>query len=69
VQDENKIKISLKAARVNAGHTQESAAQEIGVTRTVVGNWERHKTYPDAAVIPIIERVYGIKYEDIKFLP
>lgn len=64
-----RLKITLRAARVNAGHTQRSAAMELGVTQDVVGNWERFRSYPDAAVIPRIEEVYGVKYEDIIFLP
>ena len=33
-------KISLKAARVNAGLTQEQAARAIGKTKQTIVNWE-----------------------------
>ena len=37
-------KISLKAARVNAGLTQEQAAKAIGKTKQTIVNWETGKT-------------------------
>lgn len=44
-------KISLNAARVNAGLTQEQAAKAIGKTKQTIVNWETGKT--------------GIKYSDL----
>ena len=63
------LKITLKAARVNAGLTQPEAAKRLGVTKDVISNWERHKTYPDASMIPKIELVYGVEYSKLIFLP
>ena len=37
-------KITLAAARVNAGFTQEQLAERIGVTRKTYANWENGKT-------------------------
>lgn len=39
-------KITLKAARVNAGLTQEEAAQAINVTGRTLISWENGVTYP-----------------------
>jgi len=36
-------KITLKAARVNAGLTQTEAAEKIGVSATTIQNWESGK--------------------------
>lgn len=63
------LKVTLRAARVNAGLTQRTAAISLGISPDVVSNWERYKTYPDASMIPKLETLYGVKYEDILFLP
>jgi len=63
------MKITLKAARINAGYTQTEAASQIGVTRDTVGNWERGKSFPDAAQIRKLEQLYGTSYDEIIFLP
>lgn len=63
------MKITLKAARVNKGYTQEMAAAKIGVTKYTISNWECEKSYPDVMHIKIIEHVYGVSYNDLIFLP
>lgn len=63
------MKISLKAARVNAGLTQELVAKTIGVSKDTIRNWENCKTYPDAVQIKQLEKIYKITYDDIIFLP
>lgn len=63
------MKVSLKAARINARLTQKEAATLIGVTVDTIGNWERGKSYPDALKIKSIEEVYHICYDDLIFLP
>lgn len=63
------MKLSLKAARVNAGMTQEKAASLLNVTRDTIGNWERGKSFPDALQIKKIEAAYNISYDNIIFLP
>lgn len=62
-------KISIKAARVNAGMTQKEAAFKLGVSKDTIGNWERGKSFPSIKIIPEIEKIYKIKYENIIFLP
>lgn len=61
--------ISLKAARVNAGYTQAQAGHIIGVSTDTIGAWERSKSTPNSKYIPLIEKAYGIEYNDIIFLP
>lgn len=36
-------KISLEAARVNAGLTQKELAEKLGVSNTTIVNWEKRK--------------------------
>jgi transcriptional regulator with XRE-family HTH domain len=63
------MKMSLKAARVNRGLSQAEAAIMLGISKDSLGNWERGKTFPSVPQIKRIEEVYGIKYDDIIFLP
>lgn len=65
----NCLKVTLKAARVNAGLSQKEAANRIGITTDTLSNWERGKSYPNAIYINRIECVYSVKYDDIIFLP
>ncbi len=67
--DENcRVKLTLKAARVNVGITQDDAAQRFGVSKRTLVNWEQGRTFPDVSKIKMIEKVYGVKYDDIIFL-
>jgi transcriptional regulator with XRE-family HTH domain len=61
--------ITLKAARVNRGLNQQDAADIIGVSRTTLQSWETFKSFPTVAQLPAIEKAYGVKYDDILFLP
>ena len=61
-------KITLKALRVNKGLTIAQASKMIGVSAPTLSSWENGKTYPDVNQLPIIEEVYGAKYDSIKFL-
>ena len=63
------LSITLKAARVNRGLNQQEAADLIGVSRTTLQAWESCKSYPTVAQLPAIEAAYGLKYNDIIFLP
>ena len=40
------MKLTLKAARVNKGLTQEDVAKALNVTKKTVGSWEMGKTMP-----------------------
>lgn len=64
-----RLKISLKAARVNTGMTQYQAAERVGVTRATLQNWELGRSYPNALQIKAIEDAYNVRYDDIIFLP
>jgi DNA-binding XRE family transcriptional regulator len=63
------MRVSLKAARINANLGQKEAASEIGVSPETLANWEKGKSYPNVPQITRIEEVYGLKYDDIIFLP
>ena len=59
--------ITLKAARVNSGLSQEEAATKIGVSVYTLANYENGKTFPDVPIIKRIEDVYSVEYKDIFF--
>lgn len=61
--------ITLRAARVNSGLDQKTAAIRLGVTPETLGNWERGNTFPNVPQISALERLYGVNYADINFFP
>lgn len=61
--------ITLKAARVNAGLGTKTAANILGVSVDTLTNWEKAKTFPNVPQIEKIEKLYGLKYAEINFLP
>lgn len=63
------MRMTLKTARELAGLTQSVAAQRIGVNVDTLGNYERGKYYPDIPVLKRIEEVYGVRYDQLIFLP
>lgn len=63
------VKISLRAARVNAGYSQKEAAELLGVTSKTLGNWENGITFPSADKIVAICELYGVSYDNLNFLP
>ena len=62
-------KMTLKAARVNAGLTQKEAAEKFGVSNKTVCNWEKGAFFPNASKISAICEAYGVSYDDLIFLP
>ena len=62
-------KITLSAARVNAGYSQKAAAELLGVSNKTLCNWENGKTYPDQPMIEKICNLYGVTYDMINFAP
>lgn len=61
------VKITLKAARVNAGYTQSEAAARIGVSISTIKNWEAGKSYPKQPMIEKICKYYSVCYDSINF--
>lgn len=61
-------KLSLKAARVNAGLTQEEAAQAINVTWKTLISWEKGVTHPTVDKLLRLCSLYDVQISDI-FIP
>jgi len=62
-------KITLTAARVNAGYSQKRAAELLGISNKTLCNWENGKTFPDQPMIEKLCNLYGVTYDMINFAP
>lgn len=62
------FQISLAAARVNAGMTQEDVARAMRISKQTVLNWEKGKVIPKPAQFEMLCRLYAIPGDNI-FLP
>lgn len=62
------FKITLAAARVNAGLTQEQVAKALNVGKQTVVNWEKGKTEPKISQSRRLSELYNIPLDHI-FLP
>lgn len=63
------IKLTLKAARVNAGYTQTQAAMFLGVSNKTLCSWEKGQSFPTPKYIDKMCRLYGVNYDDLTFRP
>lgn len=59
------IKITLAAARVNAGLTQREVAKKMHVSLTTVVNWERGKNDIPLLKIKALSELYKMPLENI----
>lgn len=62
------FQISLAAARVNAGLTQEAVAAKMHVSKNTIINWEKGKTELSIAELTMLSDIYKIPKDHI-FLP
>lgn len=63
----NNIQITLEAARVNAGLTQEQAAINMGVDRSTIRRWEKGQKLPAIDDCKRLAEIYGIPFDFIFF--
>lgn len=63
------LKITLEAARVNAGLQQKEAAERLGISNKTLSSWENGSSFPTADKIPEICDLYGVSYDNLNFLP
>jgi DNA-binding XRE family transcriptional regulator len=59
--------IHLKAARVNAGLTQEEAAKELDISKGTLINYEKYKTKPNIEMSKRIASLYNTTVDEIIF--
>ena len=63
------MQITLKAARVNAGMTQNDAAEAVKTTSRTIASWESGKTLPDIVSFKTLCKLYGVSMDAVSFLP
>ncbi len=61
------MKITLKAARVNAGLYQDEAAKKLDITRATLSNYENEKTAIPAKTFMKMLKLYRVKEGEIFF--
>ena len=55
----------LKNARIEAGLTQEKAAERIDVSRQTISNWENEKSYPDIISVIALSDLYSVSLDEL----
>lgn len=63
------MKITVKAARVNAGLTQAEVCAELGINKGTLISYEKYRTIPDIGTAKAMAKLYGQSVNDIIFLP
>ena len=61
------FKISLAAARVNAGYTQKEAAEKITMSKRTLSRWESGKTAPTVDKFIELCRLYKCPTNAVSF--
>lgn len=59
--------ITPAAARINAGLTQDEAAQKIGITKVTLIKWEKGYVSPNTEKAEAMARLYGWPLQFIIF--
>lgn len=62
-------KMTMKAARVNVGMTQEDVAKALNISNKTVHSWENGKSFPPANRLGEICALYKCTYDDLNFSP
>lgn len=63
------MKVTLKAARVNANMTQDEVAKKVNKSKNTIQNYESGKSIPDVEMGKKLAAIYGVTVDDIIFLP
>ena len=62
-----KLQITLAAARVNAGMTQEDVAREMHVSKQTIVNWEKGNSEPSISQSKMLSELYKMPLKYIFF--
>jgi len=61
------VKISLAAARVNAGLTQSDVAEKLGVTKQTILDWEKGRSEPKVSQAIEMSELFNMPLSAIFF--
>ena len=59
--------ISIKAARVNAGYTQEEVAKALKKSKNTIVSYEAYTSSPDITVAIAMAELFGMSVDDINW--
>lgn len=59
--------ITLRAARINAGYTQQQVFEKTGYARSTLTRWEKGETMPRVSDLAILCALYGVSMDCIKW--
>lgn len=59
-------KISLKAARVDAGLTQKEVIESLHISWAKLISWEKGKKTPDKETLSTLCQMYDVKRDDLR---
>ena len=59
--------LSLRAARIDVGLTQDEAADALGISISTLRNYEQYKTKPDIDMAFKMSELYHRSVDDLKF--
>lgn len=62
-----KVRITLEAARVNAGLTQKQVCDAIDISLTTIGLWEHGDRMPTVDKAIALSELYGVPLDSINF--
>lgn len=57
--------VSIKAARVNAGLTQEEVAKALGKSKNTIVSYEAYTSSPDITIAIAMAELFGMSLGDI----
>ena len=57
--------VSIKAARVNAGLTQEEVAKALKKSKNTINSYEAYSSSPDITVAIAMAELFGMSLDDI----
>ena len=63
------MRISLKAARVNAGLTQSDVAKTLNKSKNTIVSYEKGRSIPDIETGKALASLYGLSVDELIFLP
>jgi len=55
----------IKQMRLERKLTQEQMAEQLGVSRQAVSNWENNKNLPDLELIISMSRLFSVSLDDL----
>lgn len=64
-EEGRKLKIQLKAARVNANLTQKQVAEKLKISKNTIVNYELHRAEPSIVTAQKLADIYGLSVDDI----